>query len=229
MGAHEVLRRYVHGEYGGVATTDPSLHGQRTSSLKACWLGIRVGKSLEKLVRDLNAIRARNEKRKKANPRVREEVAHLERYHPYVQRLARQFHAWGWVPMATEVPVLVRKWGIATRSDLVVWNKKLRGWFIVELKTGSAGVFDVETKEKFRAPFEHVPFSLKNSALAQACLALAMTREDPRYDKCSIMGVYVVWLCDRQFKRFGADAWCDEFIRHVPVIGERARNHQLSH
>ncbi len=107
------------------------------------------------------------------------------RVHPYTASLIRAFtDVWGWVPVRTQLPLLVRDWRLMTRADLVVRDRRTGRLILVEVKTttgdGTAFVTPGAGGQRFYAPLDAVPSSPANHALAQLTVTLAMLQRDQR-------------------------------------------------
>lgn len=105
--------------------------------------------------------------------------------HAYTASLIHAFtDVWGWVPVRTQLPLLVRDWRLMTRADLVVRDRRTGRLILVEIKTtsgdGTAFVTPGAGGQRFHAPLDAVPSSPVNHALAQLTVTLAMLQRDQR-------------------------------------------------
>jgi hypothetical protein len=91
------------------------------------------------------------------------------KYHPYIKPGFRALLAKGLIPLLCQVVVGSEERRVATKLDMMAWDKNRKQVAVIEVKSGYEGIWDVNTGAKtLMPPLESIPDTPHNKAHLQA-------------------------------------------------------------
>jgi hypothetical protein len=104
-----------------------------------------------------------------------------------------------------------------------MWDTRRREWVLVEVKTGSTGIFTAANGQFFNAPLEHVHSTPLHHAMAQLTLTALLFGIDERHQR-TFHQTQVVVVNDTGVAAFELANWCSAFCDvATSVLAARAR------